>query len=125
MRSRFFGRSSSDSDRFRSSPAGDLARRSGTTRDHAGRRARQEPWWKDWLGIGTKREWLWVGLVVVVGIGYTYKQDGLAGAGWAAFVTAGALLVGVWMKRQEKAEENRKPVLRLRDSERDEYGRKR
>ena len=122
MQLRFFRRSGSDSYRSRSSSERDLAKRSVTPRDNTGRRARQEPWWKEWLGIGTRREWLWIGVVVVFGIGYAYDQDGLSRAGWAAFTTAAGLLVGVWLKGREKAERERKSVLRLRDSERDEYG---
>ena len=86
--------------------------------------ARDQPWWKEMLGIGTKREWILVGVLVLFFCGLTYEQEGPRKAVWAATTSVVALLIGAWWKKRQelKAEEEARPVLGLGDSERDEYG---
>ena len=86
--------------------------------------ARDQPRWKEWLGIGTKREWLLVGVGLLFFLGYTYEQDGPSKAVWVAITTVAGMLIGAWLKRsrERRAEDERKPVLGFPDSKRDEYG---
>ena len=90
--------------------------------------ARDQPWWKEWwkemLGIGTKREWILVGVGLLLFLGYTYEQGGPWKAVWVAITTVAGLLIGAWLKRsrERQALDERRPVLGPTDSKRDEYG---
>ena len=86
--------------------------------------AREQPWWKEWLGIGTKREWILVGVGLLLFFGYVYEQGGPWKAVWVAITTVAGMLMGAWLKRsrERQAEDAQKPVLGLPDSKRDEYG---
>lgn len=64
--------------------------------------ARDQPWWKEWLGIGTKREWVLVGLGALVYFAYLREQDGSSRALWVAFTTTAGLWVASWLKKRQK-----------------------
>ena len=74
------------------------------------------------LGIGTKREWILVGVVLLFFFGYASEQGGPGKAVWVAITTGAGMLIGAWLKRsrERQAEDERKPVLGLPDSKRDE-----
>ena len=118
----FFRRQRSDSYRSRMAAERERVRQSMSERTSGGP-VREQPWWKEILGIGTKREWMLSVVVVLFLVGRTYEQDGPWPAVWAALLMVGGLLIGARMKRREReAEGPQKPVLGLRDSERDVYG---
>ena len=119
----FFRRRGSDSSRARMLTESNRAGQDLASRSPDGR-VRQPPWWKEWLGIGTKREWVIVGVGYLFFIGYTFEQDGLWKAAWVAATTAAGLLFAAWWKKRREAEERRGPVLGLRDSWRERYGRR-
>ena len=89
-----------------------------------GEPARDQPWWKEMLGIGTKREWVLIGIILFLFFASTYERQGTARALWEAVtVTAGLLFARWWSSRQEReSDEARRPVLELGDSEREEPG---
>ena len=125
MRLRLFRRSGSEAHRSRMAAERERVQRNmmGRTPDAP---ARDQPWWKEILGIGTKREWILVGVGLLFFLGYAYEQGGPWKAGWVAITTAAGMLIGGWLKRsrERQAEDERKPVLGIPDSKRDEYGRR-
>lgn len=82
------------------------------------------PWWKEMLGIGTKREWILVVVGLLLFAVYTYENEGARQALWAFATAVSGLLIGRWWtKRNEEASEaTREPVLGPGDTGRDEHG---
>ncbi|MDE3262881.1 MAG: hypothetical protein OYL41_12965 [Acidobacteriota bacterium] len=82
------------------------------------------PWWKEMLGIGTKREWILVVVGLLLFAVYTYEHEGARQALWAITTAVSGLLIGRWWtKRNEEASEaTREPVLGPGDTGRDEHG---
>ena len=89
-----------------------------------GEPARDQPWWKEMLGIGTKREWVLVGIVLFLFFASTYERQGTGQALWGLVTaTAGLLFARWWSSRQQRASDAaREPVLERGDSEREEPG---
>ncbi len=85
--------------------------------------SREEPWWKERLGSGTKLEWMLVGAFGLGFVLFTYQRDGLGKALlFGAALVSSTLISGWWKKREEaKAKEERKPLLERADAERDEH----
>ena len=83
---------------------------------------RERAWWKEMLGIGTNREWVLVGAIVLLFFAYTHEKQGPWQALWGAATAVGGLAVARWWKKREehKSEEVRKPVLKLGDAEPDD-----
>ena len=82
------------------------------------------PWWKEMLGIGTKREWILVAFGLLLFAVYTYEHEGARQALWAFTTAVSGLLIGRWWtkRNEEESEPTRKPVLGLGEAGRDESG---
>lgn len=83
---------------------------------------RDRPWWQEMLGIGTNREWVLVGALVLLFFAYTRENEGLWQALWAAATAVGGLAVAKWWKKREERESEgvREPVLKPGDTEPDD-----
>ena len=86
--------------------------------------AAEPPWWKEMLGIGTKREWILVVAGLLLFAVYTYENEGARQALWAFTTAVSGLLIGRWWtKRNEEASEaTQEPVLGLGDTRGDDSG---
>ena len=83
------------------------------------------PWWKEVRGTRTKRVWVLVG-VFVLAVVILEQDEPWKALGAAVAVIASSLFSGWRRKGQEQeAEEAFKPILNLRDSDRDERGARR
>ena len=82
------------------------------------------PWWKEMLGIGTKREWILVVVGVVLFAVYTFEHEGARQALWAVTTAISGLLIGRWWTRrnEEESEPTREPALGLGKTGRDDSG---
>ena len=82
------------------------------------------PWWKEMLGIGTKREWILVAVLLLLFSVYTYEHEGARRALWAFATAISGLLIGRWWtkRNEEDPERTREPVLGPGESGRDEPG---
>ena len=89
-----------------------------------GEPARDQPWWKEMLGIGTKREWVLIGIILFLFFASTSERQGTGQALWGAVTaTAGLLFARWWSSRQEReSDEARRPVLEPGECEREEPG---
>ena len=70
------------------------------------------PWWKEMLGIGTKREWILVVVGLLLFAVYTYEHEGARQALWAFTTAVAGLLIGRWWTQRNGAESEstREPV---------------
>ena len=82
------------------------------------------PWWKEMLGIGTKREWILVAVGLLLFAVYTYENEGARQALWAFTTAVSGLLIGRWWtkRNEEESEPAREPVLRVGEPGHDESG---
>lgn len=82
------------------------------------------PWWKEMLGIGTKREWILVVVGLLLFAVYTYENEGARQALWAFATALSGLLIGRWWtkRNEEESEATRQPVLGTGDARRDDSG---
>ena len=82
------------------------------------------PWWKEMLGIGTKREWILVVVGLLLFAVYTYENEGARQALWAFATALSGLLIGRWWtkRNEEESEATREPVLGPEDTGRGEAG---
>lgn len=81
-------------------------------------------WWKEMLGIGTKREWMLAVVLLLLFAAYTYEHEGARQALWAFTTAISGLLIGRWWTRrnEEASEATRDPVLGLGETGRDDSG---
>ena len=70
------------------------------------------PWWKEMLGIGTKREWILVVVGLLLFAAYTYENEGARQALWALTTALSGLLIGRWWTKRNEEESGaaREPV---------------
>ena len=82
------------------------------------------PWWKEMLGIGTKREWILVAVVLLLFAVYTYENEGARSALWAFTTAVSGLLIGRWWTKRNETESEpaREPVPGPGDTGPDEPG---
>ena len=82
------------------------------------------PWWKEMLGIGTKREWVLVVVGLLLFALYTYEHEGARQALWAFTTAVSGLLIGRWWTKRndEESESTRGPVSGPGESGRHEPG---
>ncbi len=82
------------------------------------------PWWKEMLGIGTKREWVLVVVGLLLFAAYTYENEGARSALWAFTTAVSGLLIGRWWTKRNEEEPGaaREPVPGPGDTPRDEPG---
>ena len=94
-------------------------RRAMTERGREGR-VPETLWWKEWLGIGTNREWVFVSAFLGFFVAWL-QGGGAAGAVGAVVFTVGGLVVNTWLRKRKQLQEDRgqESVLRLRDREGD------
>lgn len=82
------------------------------------------PWWKEMLGIGTKREWILIVVLLLLFSAYTYEHEGARSALWAFTTAISGLLIGRWWTRRNEgeSERTREPVPGPGDTPHDESG---
>ena len=82
------------------------------------------PWWKEMLGIGTKREWILVVVGLLLFAAYTYENEGARQALWALTTAVSGLLIGRWWTKRNEEESGaaREPVIGLGEPGDDDSG---
>ena len=79
---------------------------------------------RKWLGIRTKREALFLAMLLAVGLAFFHKEHGLERTTWMGVTTLAATLIAARLKRRRanETEEEHRPVPGFREAERDRPG---